>query len=89
MKRFFLTLLTLSTLLLARNDVPSCYDALKIKNPNATIEKELFILIDQTTIIDKNMMNFMKNGYAVSIISFSSNSDAKYTYVVERCKLIY
>jgi hypothetical protein len=70
--------------------VPSCYDALKIKNPNATIEKELFILIDQTTIIDKNMMkytyknmmNFMKNGYAVSIISFSSNSDGKYTDVV-------
>ena len=90
MKKFFLILLTLSTFLLARNDVPSCYDALKIDNKNATPEKELFILIDQTTIIDKkmmkytykNMMNFIKNGYAVSIVSFSSNTDGKYTDVV-------
>ena len=89
MRRLVLVLSLLSTLLLARNDVPSCYDALKIKNPNATVEKELFILIDQTTIIDKNMMkytyknmmNFMQNGYAVSIVSFSSNSDGKYTDV--------
>jgi hypothetical protein len=70
--------------------VPSCYDALKITNKNSTIEKELFILIDQTTIIDKkmmkytykNMMNFMKNGYAVNIVSFSSNTNGKYTDVV-------
>ena len=90
MKKFFLTLLTFSTLLLARNDVPSCYEALKIDNKNASVEKELFILIDQTTIIDKkmmkytykNMMNFMKNGYAVSIVAFSSNTDGKYTDVV-------
>lgn len=90
MGRVLFALLILSIVLFARNEVPSCYDALKIENKNVTVEKELFILIDQTTIIDKkmmkytykNMMKFMKNGYAVNIISFSSNSNGKYTDLV-------
>jgi len=89
MKKLLLILLATSTLLLARNDVPSCYDALKISNPNSNIEKELFILVDQTTPLDKNMMmytyknmmKFIKNGYAVTIASFSANSNGKYTDV--------
>ena len=89
MKKLFFTLLALSTLILARNDVPSCYDALKITNPNPSVEKELFILVDQTTPLDKNimiytyknMMKFIKNGYAVTIASFSANSNGKYTDV--------
>ena len=89
MNKLLLTILTLSTLLLAQNDVPSCYDVLKIEK-KAPLERELFILIDQTTIIDKkmmkytykNMMNFMKNGNKVTIASFSSNSGGKYTDVV-------
>ena len=89
MQKILLTLLTVSTLLLARNDVPSCYDALKISNPNSSVEKELFILVDQTTPLDKNMMiytyknmmKFIKNGYAVTIASFSANSNGKYTDV--------
>ena len=95
MKRLLLTLLALSTLLLARNDVPSCYKALHIENPNDSIEKELFILVDQTTPIDKNMMiytyknmmKFIKNGYAVTIASFSSNANGKYTDVAYAGKL--
>jgi hypothetical protein len=95
MKRFFLTLLTLSSLLLARNDVPSCYKALHIENPDPVPEKELFILIDQTTPLDKkmmiytykNMMKFIKNGYAVTIASFSSNANGKYTDVPYSGKL--
>ncbi len=89
MKSVLLTLLTLTTLILARNDVPSCYAALKMDNPNPTVEKELFILIDQTTPLDKNMMiytyknmmKFIKNGYAVTIASFSANANGKYTDV--------
>ena len=89
MKHLLLTLLALSTLLLARNDVPSCYAALKMDNPNSAVEKELFILVDQTTVLDKNMMiytyknmmKFIKNGYAVTIASFSSNANGKYTDV--------
>ena len=89
MKKIIWILTVLSSLLLARNDVPSCYDALKMDNPDASIEKELFILIDQTTPLDKNMMiytyknmmKFIKNGYAVTIASFSANANGKYTDV--------
>ncbi len=95
MKRLLLTLMTLSALLMARNDVPSCYKALKMKNPDPTPQKELFILIDQTTPIDKNMMiytyknmmKFIRNGYAVTIASFSSNANGKYTDVAYAGKL--
>ena len=89
MRKLLLTLITFSSLLLARNDVPSCYDALHMNNPNPGIEKELFILVDQTTPLDKNMMiytyknmmKFIKNGYAVTIASFSANANGKYTDV--------
>ncbi|WP_294956221.1 hypothetical protein [Sulfurovum sp.] len=89
MKRLLLTLLTFTALLAARNDVPSCYKALHIENPDPGIEKELFILVDQTTQLDKNlmiytyknMMKFIRNGDAVTIASFSSNSNGKYTDV--------
>lgn len=93
--KLILTLLTLSALLFARNDVPSCYKALHITNPNEIIEKELFILIDQTTLLDKklmiytykNMMHFIKNGYAITIASFSANANGKYTEVAYKGKL--
>lgn len=95
MHKLLLTLFTLSTLLFARNDVPSCYDALHMTNPSPTMEKELFILVDQTTILDKNMMiytyknmmKYIKNGYGVTIASFSSNANGKYTDVAYAGKL--
>ena len=95
MKRIFFLLLTLSALLAARNDVPSCYKALKIEDPDAATQKELFILVDQTTQLDKklmiytykNMMKFIRNGYAVTIASFSSNANGKYTDVAYSGKL--
>jgi len=95
MRKLLLALLTLSALLFARNDVPSCYKALKMENPDPVPAKELFILIDQTTPIDKNMMiftyknmmKFIKNGYAVTIASFSSNANGKYTDVAYSGKL--
>ena len=89
MKKVLFTLITFTLLLTARNDVPSCYKALNIDNPDKQSKKELFILVDQTTQLDKNMMiytyknmmQFIKNGYAVTIASFSSNSNGKYTDV--------
>ena len=95
MKKLLLLLMTLSALLLARNDVPSCYDALKIDGPKGAAEKELFILVDQTTQLDKNMMiytyknmmKFMKNSYRVTIASFSANANGKYTDVAYSGKL--
>ena len=95
MRKILLTFLAIGTLLIARNDVPSCYEALKLTNPSPTIEKELFILVDQTTPLDKkmmiytykNMMKFIKNGYAVTIASFSANANGKYTDVAYAGKL--
>lgn len=95
MKKLLLIMIALSSLVLARNDVPSCYKALHISNPDDTVQKELFIVVDQTTILDKNimiytyknMMKFIKNGYAVTIASFSSNANGKYTDVAYSGKL--
>lgn len=95
LKKILFTFVAMGALLLARNDVPSCYDALKIVNPAPSVEKELFILVDQTTPLDKNimiytyknMMKFIKNGYGVTIASFSANSNGKYTDVVYAGKL--
>lgn len=95
MKKLLLALLTMTALLSARNDVPSCYRALQMTNPDPVPKKELFILVDQTTQLDKklmiytykNMMKFIKNGYAVTIASFSSNANGKYTDVPYSGKL--
>ena len=89
MRRILLILLTLSALLSARNDVPSCYKALNIHLEENTPAKELFIFVDQTTPLDKkmmiytykNMMKFIKNGNAVTIASFSANANGKYAEV--------
>lgn len=89
MQKTLFIFLTLGALLFARNDVPSCYEALKLENPETVSQKELFILVDQTTVLDKNMMaytyknmmRFMKNGYTVTIASFSANANGKYTDV--------
>jgi len=95
MRNVLLTFLAVTALVWSRNDVPSCYKALGIENPDATAKKELFILVDQTTPLDKNlmiytyknMMHFIKNGYAVTIASFSSNANGKYTDVAYSGKL--
>ncbi len=89
MKRILLTLLAFGTLLLARNDVPSCYKALDIHLEENIPAKELFIFVDQTTPLDKkmmiyiykNMMRFIKNSNAVTIASFSANANGKYAEV--------
>ena len=76
-------------MLLARNDVPSCYKALDIPLSESRPDKALFIFVDQTTPLDKkmmiyiykNMMHFIKNGNAVTIASFSANANGKYADV--------
>ena len=87
MKKILLLLATLSSLIIARNDIPSCYDALKMDGPKGAAQDELFVLVDQTTVLDKNMMKFIKNGNAVTIASFSANSNGKYTDIPYSGKL--
>lgn len=89
MKTIFALLVFLNTFSIARNDIPSCYGALHMEVAHEAPKKALFILVDQTTILDKpimmyvykNMIKFIKNNFSVSIISFSANAKGKYTEV--------
>lgn len=93
MKKLLIAL-TMITALFGRNDVKSCYENFNMTEPKAET-KELFIIIDQTTELDKsmkkyiysNMLSFLKAGEKVSIATFSSNTNGKYTEVLYSGKL--
>jgi len=92
-KKLLVSLL-LVTALFGRNDVKSCYKALNIEAPKADTT-ELFIILDQTTELDKkmkkyiylNMKHFLMAGNKISIATFSSNTNGKYTEVLFSGKL--
>jgi len=72
------------------NDVPSCYVANKLPVPAAAPARELFILIDQTTLFDdtlqrsifENVWGFLEADTAYTVVSFSAFSQGRYTEVV-------
>ncbi|GGB05425.1 hypothetical protein [Agarivorans gilvus] len=73
-----------------RNDVPSCYDYAKVSELNdKTIEREFFILVDQTVHLDTNMKkrvhaqlaNFGKEGDKISLVTFSAMAKGEYTSI--------
>lgn len=67
------------------NDIPSCYAANKLPLPTSA-ERELFVLVDQTTMLDANLQKsikenvgrLMKPGTAYVIGEFSSFSQGRY-----------
>lgn len=71
-----------------RNDIPSCYEYAGLSDSlnNKEIERELFIMVDQTALFDTNMKknvhtqlsNFGKSKDKVTIISFSSMAMGAY-----------
>jgi hypothetical protein len=71
------------------NDVPSCYAANKLPSP-AQAERELFVLVDQTTTFDaklqanirENLGRLIKPGVAFVIADFSSFGQGKYAEIV-------
>jgi hypothetical protein len=71
------------------NDVPSCYAANKLPAP-AQAERELFVLVDQTTTFDaklqanirENLGRLIKPGVAFVIADFSSFGQGKYAEIV-------
>lgn len=71
------------------NDIPSCYVANKITNTSAP-EKEVFVLIDQTTKFDTNLQKSIKEntgsqlkpGTSYVISQFSSFSQGHYMDVL-------
>lgn len=69
-----------------QNDVPSCYAANKMEVQVPMSKKELFVLVDQTTLLDDNLKrsvgesiyNFLTQGTAFTIAQFSSFSQGRY-----------
>ncbi len=72
------------------NDIPSCYAANKITLPAPPIERELFILVDQTTPLDaglqasarENVGRLVKPGTAYVVASFSSFGQGRYLEIL-------
>lgn len=74
-----------------QNDVPSCYAANpKIGKQALAPETELFVLVDQTTVLDQNLQNsvrenvsrLIKPSTAFVVASFSAFSQGRYTEVI-------
>lgn len=69
--------------------IPTCYDA-KIPPPGVDIKVELFVLVDQTTILDDQLKQqvadqirpFLVAGNSFSFLTFSSYSQGKYTQLL-------
>lgn len=72
------------------NDIASCYEANKIKLAPPPVEAEVFVLIDQTTPLDANLQDavrenvgrLIKGGSAFVIASFSSFGQGRYLEVL-------
>lgn len=74
-----------------QNDVPSCYAANpKIGRAAPAPDTELFVLVDQTTLLDQNLQNsvrenvarLIKPGTAFVIASFSAFSQGHYMEII-------
>jgi hypothetical protein len=81
------TLLLLSAGVFAANAVPSCYQATGLQAPTIPPDRELFVLIDQTTIFDEtlkrtaeeNVVGFLGPNSSYQVIVFSAFSQGRYT----------
>ena len=68
------------------NDVPSCYAANKMEMPVPPTQREVFILMDETTVLDQNLQNALFSisqslivpGVKFSILSFSAFAQGRY-----------
>ena len=72
------------------NEVPSCYAANKIEVKAAPPAREIFVLVDQTTIFDEKLQNsifentwgYLGPNSAYTVVSFSAFAQGRYTEVV-------
>lgn len=68
------------------NDIPSCYAANKMEITAPATKHEVFILIDETTVLDENLQNalfsitqsLVKPGVKFSLLSFSAFAQGRY-----------
>ena len=78
-----------STSFAQTNAIPSCYNS-KVLEITSISNKELFLIIDQTTLLDNQLKQqladqirpFLTYGNAISVTVFSSFNQGKYTRVV-------
>lgn len=82
-----------ATMAASANALPSCYAALK--QGASQPATEVFVLIDQTTPLDRNLQqmvatnlgNFLTAGHAFSVLQFSAFTQGKYAQVVTSAAL--
>lgn len=91
----FLIAIALCTPSLAATDtIPSCYDS-KLSAPVAPLAKELFVIIDQTTLLDDQLKQsvanqirpFLTAGNGFSVLVFSAFTQGKYTQLLSSGQL--
>lgn len=92
---FLLTAMAVSTSSMAATDaVASCYDS-KLSAPATAQAKEIFIVIDQTTLLDGQLKQsvanqirpFLTAGNGFSLIVFSAFTQGKYTQLLSSGQL--
>lgn len=70
----------------AADDIPSCYAANQLTPPRQPLDRALFVLIDQTTVLDSNLVRDLGRqlqalivpGTSFQIFSFSAYSQGRY-----------
>jgi len=72
------------------NEVPSCYKANKLERQLPAPAREIFVLVDQTTLFDEKLQNsvfentwgYLGQDSSYTVVSFSAFSQGRYTEVV-------
>lgn len=70
----------------ANNEIPSCYAANKVEVAAPATQREIFILIDETTVLDENLQSalfsitqsLVSPGVKFSVLSFSAFAQGRY-----------
>lgn len=76
----------------AADDIPSCYAANQLATPSQPLDRALFIVIDQTTLLDANLVRDLGQqlqalvvpNTAFQILSFSAYSQGRYLQPLAR-----
>jgi hypothetical protein len=85
----------LSVFAVTHNSIKSCYDIAKIEGKNSTINKELFVFVDQTTSLNdelkqsvvQNSVSNVNYGNAFTVAKFSAFVQGNYTGLVTSAQL--
>lgn len=90
MKKLLLLALLAGTAHASQNALKSCHELTRVSAPAAKTDRELFIVIDQTVVLDKalrsslveNIRPFLRPGNAFSVTQFSAYTQGHYASVL-------